>query len=202
VVDRDAATHASTGGGSQTWRGIAELAELVGAYCWLERRVFALTGAWASGPEGDVAGAPERRVFCAAVSRRHGALAGQWADRLPVRAGVDAAALVRAPTDALAAALEELDAVAAEAGLGALIGGVLPALHRAYGAHLRAAPAVSEAPVLEVLVRAHREVGGEIRGGCALLERFPGGAEQAAPLMRACERAFAEAAVFPAVRPS
>ena len=80
-----------------TWRTIDELAALVGAYCWIEHRIFEVTGAWATGSrpaDDDVA---ELRVWAAATSRRHGTLAGRWAERLPVRAGVDAAALVEAP---------------------------------------------------------------------------------------------------------
>ena len=52
-------------------------------------------------------------VWCAGVSRRHGLLAARWAERLPVRAGVDAAALVTAPAGPLA---EALDALAAATG--------------------------------------------------------------------------------------
>ena len=78
------------------WRGIDELARLVGAYGWVEHRIFQLTGVWASAPsEGaDAAPGPELRVWCAAVSRHHGEVAGRWAERLPVRAGIDPAALV------------------------------------------------------------------------------------------------------------
>ena len=83
------------------WRGIDELAALVGHYGWLEARLFELTGRWATAPAGDGAApdgrADELRVWCAAASRRHGELAAHWAQRLPVRAGVDAGALVVAP---------------------------------------------------------------------------------------------------------
>jgi hypothetical protein len=98
------------------WRGIESLGETVGAYCWLERRVFELTGNWATGnwatgnwatgnlATGNLATGPaadgfpaELRVFFAAVSRRHGSLAERWAARLPARAGVDPSALVVEP---------------------------------------------------------------------------------------------------------
>ena len=35
---------------TRAWRGIDELAGLVGAYSWVENRIFGLSGAWASGP--------------------------------------------------------------------------------------------------------------------------------------------------------
>ena len=44
---------ASTAAG---WRGIDELAALVGAYCWTEQHIFAVSGLWAarSGEVGPV----------------------------------------------------------------------------------------------------------------------------------------------------
>ena len=33
-------------GDAAPWRGIDELARVVGAYCWVEGRVFALSGGW------------------------------------------------------------------------------------------------------------------------------------------------------------
>ena len=187
------------------WRGIDELAELVGAYCWVEHRVFELAGAWASGGAGggDVARSAELRVWCAAASRRHGALAARWAERLPVRAGVDPAELVRAPAGPLAGALEALAGGSEGLGhVGALVATVLPRVGGVYGAHLGSASPVSEGSVLEVLVEARRVLAGEIRGGKALLEGLPGAAEQGARLGEAIERAFDATRVFPAVRAS
>ena len=115
--------------------------------------------------------AAELRVWCAAASRRHGALATRWAERLPVRAGIDPAELVRAPAGPLAGALDTL--AAAPDGLlwaGALVATVLPRVGGVYEAHLRTGSPVSEGSVLEVLVEACRELAGEIRGGRALLE--------------------------------
>jgi hypothetical protein len=187
------------------WRGIDELAALVGAYCWTEQHIFAATGLWAAASragDGDTAGA-EARVWCAAASRRHGELATRWADRLPVRAGVDAGALVTAPSGALANAFAELVAEPeATAGVAALVGAVLPALDAVYGAHLGTASPVSEASVLEVLTGARREVAGEIRGGRALVEALPEGLAQGGDLGVQVERAFAGTDVFPGVRPS
>jgi hypothetical protein len=188
-------------GATPRWRDIGELAELVGAYCWLEHRIFELTGAWASAPgtAEDPSAAGELRVWCAALSRRHGARAECWARRLPVRAGVDPLALVRAPAGPLAGAL---DALASEPdGLvraGALVETVLPCLGRVYEAHQVTASAVSEGSVLEVLVRARRELAAEIQGGGAL-PGLAGASKRGSQLRADIERAFDSTSVFPAV---
>ncbi len=191
------------------WRSIDQLAALVGAYCWTEQHIFAVSGKWAAGStaaEGNGAGTAagaEARVWCAAASRRHGELAARWADRLPVRAGVDACALVTAPAGPLADAFAALvSAPQALTGVAALVDALLPALDAVYGAHLESASPVSEAPVLEVLTGARRAVAAEIRGGRALIQALPGGPAQRGDLGEKFERAFVETDVFPAVRPS
>jgi hypothetical protein len=187
------------------WRDIDELAGLVGAYCWVEDRIFALAGSWASRPDGDAVPRlePALRVWSAGVSRRHGLLAARWFERLPVRAGIDRVELVRAPAGSLAAAFDALaDEPAPRAGVAALMVAVLPRLQGVYGVHRRTARPASEAPVLEVLAGAHRDLAGEIEGGRPLLgpltERPPG----TVTLWSRIERAFDETAVFPAVSAS
>jgi hypothetical protein len=196
-------------------RDIAELAELVGRYCWLEHRLFVLTGTAASAP-AVVAGDPgeaECRVWFAAASLRHGALAAGWTEHLPVRAGVDRDALVAPPRGALPGLLDDLATTAAAEparGLAGLVEGVLPVLATTYGLHLEAASPVSEAPVVEGLVEARRLVLGEIRGGATLLGSLPGaargngqpGSPGGAEMSEIFERAFEGFGVFPAVRPS
>lgn len=186
------------------WRTIDELAALVGAYTWLEHRIFEVTGAWATGAgpvDEDVA---ELRVWSAATSRRHGALAGQWAERLPVRAGVEPAALVTVPAEpeGLAGAFEELAAAKELAvGVSALVETVLPWVGGVYGRHLAVATPVSEASVMEVLVEARREGSAEILGGRTLLGRLPKAAKPPRHLGEVFKRAFAPKGVSPAVRP-
>jgi hypothetical protein len=196
-------------------RSIEQLAALVGHYCWAEHRLFAVTGGWATAPAvlAEDPGEAECRVWFAAASRRHGALAARWAEHLPVRAGVDRDALVAPPAGPLPGLLEEILWAAEHdpsRGLAGLVEGVLPGLAATYGAHLEGASPVSEAPVMERLVEARREVLGEIRGGEALLQgltpatrgyeqsAFPAGDEFAG----AVERAFDGFGVFPAVHPS
>jgi len=159
-------------GGTRDWRGIDELAGLVGAYCWVENRIFELSGAWASDEHGGLESA--LRVWCAGVSRRHGALAARWAERLPVRAGVDRATLVVAPAGPLAGALVAM-AAPPDAGVGV---GTL------------------------VQTAALQDLSAEISGGRTLLRESPGGLQSDAALGPKVERAFAETSVFPAVLPS
>jgi hypothetical protein len=183
------------------WRGIDELAELVGGYCWVEHRIFEITGAWATGPGDGLASAV--RVWCAGVSRLHGLLAGRWAERLPVRAGVDRGDLVTAPAGPLAAGLDALAASSdARVGLAALIETVLPRLQAIYGVHRQTASPVSEASVLEVLTGALGELAAEISGGRALLEGSAEEPTRDGSLTRRLERTFDETDVFPAVHAS
>jgi hypothetical protein len=158
-------------------------------------------------------GEAECRVWFAAASRRHGALAARWAEHLPVRAGVDPDALVAAPTGPLPGLLDELSVTAERDpshGLAGLVEGVLPGLAGIYGAHLEGASPVSETPIIERLVEARRAVSGEIRGGLALLQGLPMGGKgsgkkaptEGGKVAILVERAFDGFGVFPAVPPS
>jgi hypothetical protein len=156
-----------------SFRTIDELAERCGSYCWLEIRLFELTGRWASAPairpgRSD----PEIRLFLSEMSARHGFLAGQWHDRLPVRAGVDVNALVVPPPGPAREALDlfgaDLDLVAV---LGGLVEHILPRLLTTYGDHLVRASPVGEAPVRAVLESAGFRGGPEVLDGRALLQR-------------------------------
>jgi hypothetical protein len=187
------------------WRGIDELAGLIGCYCWVENRIFELAGVWATATDGGPWSGlePAQRVWCAGVSRRHGLLAERWAERLPVRAGVDGAALVTAPAGPLAGDLDTLAGAAdARIGLAAMVDALLPCLRAVYAVHLGTASPVAEAPVLEVLAGAGGDLAAEIRGGRTLLEGSAGRVTRDAALGARIERAFDETDVFPAVPPS
>jgi hypothetical protein len=155
-----------------SFRTIGELAERCGSYCWIEKRLFELTGSWASAP---ASGDPELRVFFAEMSTRHALLAAQWADRLPVRADVDPAALVVPPTGR---AVEVLDLLAAEPDLRVRLSGLveqfLPSLLGTYVGHRADASPVAEAPVRAVLELAGHAVEQEMRRGRALVRRTSG----------------------------
>jgi hypothetical protein len=215
-VDGEAVGDGAPSAALGPWRSIDDLAALVGAYCWLEHRLFELSGRWATEPgardgseltlhgarDGSEVIVAECRVWCAASSRRHGALAGRWAERLPVRAGVDPAALMIAPDGPVATALEELGAMKAVSGFRHLVETVLPWLGAVYAAHLGRASAVSEAPVMEVLVEARHAAAGEIRRGQSLLQRLPASAQTSRQIRTAFERALTGQGIFPAARPS
>ena len=189
------------------WRSIDELAELVGRYCWLENRIFEVSGDWASAPTNDDEPEdelhPALRVWCAGVSRRHGLLAGRWAERLPVRAGIDAAALVAPPPGPLQGALVALESCGDHyTRVTVLAQAVLPRLQAVYAAHEHTATQVNEGPVLEVLAAARRTATGEIAGGRTLLEASARRLTRDAALGPEIERALAEMGVLPAVRTS
>jgi hypothetical protein len=137
---------------------ISALAERCGAYCWVEHRLFQLTGQWAGTED-----APAARVHCSALSAQHAALAAQWADRLPVRAGVDVGALVVPPPGPLAEALTLLEhSPTMPTGLLGLVSSVLPRLLSSYAHHLAQAAPVSELPVMVILEAGVRETTLEI----------------------------------------
>jgi hypothetical protein len=171
--------------GGATFRSIDELAELCGHYCWVERRLFELTGNRASRPEAGDAGAgdAEVRVVLSEMSARHALLAAQWHDRLPVRAGVDAEAFVIPPSGRVE---EALDLIASAPRLALVLSGLatqfLPRLREAYGRHLAQASPVSEAPVRAVLGWAVLSLGEEIRVAGALVHRLAGDGEGARAL--------------------
>ena len=184
------------------WRTIDDLAHAVGHYCWIEHRVFEVAGAWAGLPAEGGADA-EVRVWCAAVSRRHGALARAWAERLPVRAGVDPAALVVSPPGRLAEAFEDLEAVSDPlAGAAVLAGPVLSRLDELYARLLETTSPVTEAPVAEVLVAARHALAGERASAAAWPRGMQAWGGASAFPGDAFEQAFEEMGIFPAVRPS
>jgi hypothetical protein len=183
-------------------RTLEELAEIVGHYCWVERRIFELAGRWSAATE-----APETRVFFSEVAPRHAAWSAQWSDRLPVRAGIDAAALVVPPPGPADEALAALDAEPSlTSRLSGLVTVVLPGLHAGYRAHRAGASPVSERPVLAVLALIASVSPGETASGVAILQRQLEGSDEANSVpefTRDFERSFGEGfRVFPAVRPS
>ena len=160
------------------WRTIDELAGLVGAYCWVEHRLFEVAGAWASEPRvgetGTDAADGELRVWCAAAAQRHAALAGRWAERLPVRAGVDPAALVAPPVGLAERSTSWRPRGSWRPASAPWSRPSSPGSAGPMGPTWPFASPVSEASVMEVLEDARREGRAEIRGGRALLGRLEG----------------------------
>jgi hypothetical protein len=201
----EAGTSPAPHAGDPPFRSIGELAELCGHYCWVERRLFELSGSRASGPvPGEPEpGDPEVRVVLSEMSARHGFLAAQWRDRLPVRAGVDADALVVPPAGP---AREALDLIESEPHLllvlGGLAGQFLPRLMDSYARHLAQASPVSEGPVRAVLECAALSTGREIVRARLVV---PGGgrAESAVDSSPLVQRLLGPGSgIFPAARAS
>jgi hypothetical protein len=156
------------------FRTIDELAVRCGHYCWLEHQLFVCTGRWASAPAatGATAIEAEIRVCFSAMSSWHGFLAGQWRDRLPIRAGIDAAALIVPPSEPIAEAFDLLGAAPGLlVALGALVDPVLPALRLAYEQETTLVAPTSERPVIGLLDLARPATLGEIEAATELRER-------------------------------
>lgn len=85
------------------WSGLLETSRRFGAYSWVELRMFQILGSWA-GSEAD----PRLSVMFDDHSRRHSWHSTVWFDRLPLLSNVDTEELVRAPSEAFAALLDEL----------------------------------------------------------------------------------------------
>jgi hypothetical protein len=126
---------------------LGQAAELLGAYCFVERRLFELTGAWSV-----EVGRPGVAVQLDAVSQQHAWHAELWAERLPVLAGVEPASLIRPLGAALGPLLDSLAACESDVErLAGLYRCVLPRLLASYGGHLRRAVPVTDAPTIRAL---------------------------------------------------
>lgn len=185
-----------------------------GAYCWVEHRLFELTGAWSAGPGLSAA----FRVHLFEASLKHASHAGDWYERLPVLATVDRDELARPFGPVLGPLMAQLaeGAPAPDAGssdpqagpdaglrfVAGLYRVVLPRLLGSYRIHVTRLTPVADEPgrrTLAAVVRAEDE---ELAAGSALLETIgadEGAAaamgEAAAALDAVVERALAGARV-------
>lgn len=80
-------------------------AERVGGYRWLDDRLFALTGRWASEPT-----VPAVQLFLDDVSGQHAWHAQLWQDRLPVLDGLEPKSLTRPRGPVVGPLLEAVEA--------------------------------------------------------------------------------------------
>ncbi len=160
-----AGASATEGSGGLT---LAHAAERFGAYRWVERRLFELTGAWAA-----QAAPPDARIHLDVVSGQHGWHAELWADRLPALDGADHDALTRPAGPILRPLLDELarqqDTVARLAGLYRV---VVPRLIVTYDRHLRRATAAADAPAVRALRLVRRDEVEAWQAGEALVEQL------------------------------
>jgi len=124
---------------------------VIGAYQWIERRLFEVLGGW-------VATEPvaEARLLFDVYSQQHAWHAELWAERLPVLDGLDPATLTLPPSAEVDRLLALLAGKAPTAGgtllrLVGLARVVFPRLIAGYGLHLRRAAPVADAPVVRSL---------------------------------------------------
>ncbi len=145
-------------------------AALIGAYSWIEARLFQLTGAWAG-----AADRPEIQILLDEVSTEHAWHAELFAERLPVLDWVDADTLVVPPSAGVASMLEALDdpALSAAARVDVLAAVVLPRLIATYERHLARAAPVADRPVMRALRLVLTDEREEVEAAGAL---GPGGA--------------------------
>ncbi|HTX64111.1 MAG TPA: hypothetical protein VMD28_10750 [Acidimicrobiales bacterium] len=158
-------------------------AVLLGAYCWVERRLFELTGSWASAPGlGDGA-----RLFLFEASGQHAWHAELWEARLPVLAGVDREGLARPLGPAVETLLEGLapGSVGGDretAGRRFLVGlarVVLPLLIVSYRRFGRLLVPVADGPAIRTLRLVAQDVEGELRVAEAVVDALLDGPEVA-----------------------
>jgi hypothetical protein len=187
-------------------RTIGQLAELVGAFRFVEHSLFALCGKWAAESVGDGPSAAEATVFLATSARHHGDVAETWRGRLPVRAGVDQDALITAPAavvetfERLGMAIDPLDR------LRALLEVPMVRLLDTYGAVQASGNPASEAPVLAALGAVRREGLAELKSGQSICDRLvheTASAGQSKALVVELERAFGRGiGIFPGEWPT
>jgi hypothetical protein len=122
----------------------------MGAYCWIESRLFEELGGWAvSVPELEV------KPTLAAHAREHAWHAELWREQLPTATGLTPEGLTRPDNegvDAFFTALAEPDGPGQT--VERLVGAyrvLLPRMIATYRAHLDVASGVSEGPVIRVL---------------------------------------------------
>lgn len=129
---------------------LRESARRMGAYRWIESRLFEVLGGWAvSVPELEV------KLALAAHAREHAWHAELWRDQLPTAGGMTPEGLTRPANDGIEAFLDALvEPGGPERTIERLVGAyrvLVPRLIAAYSGHLDVASAVSDGPVIRVL---------------------------------------------------
>ena len=162
---------------------LLEAAVRHGAYRWVERRLFEVTGSWAAAP-----GLPDgARVFCFEASAQHAWHAELWEARLPVLAGVDPERLTRPHGQAVEPLLSALAPGAREgddetAGRHFLVGlsrVVLPLLLVSYRGFGQRLVPVADAPAIRALSLVVRDEEEELTAAEAIVDELLTGPELA-----------------------
>ena len=158
-------------------------AALVGGYRWIEQALFSLLGSWVTD-----APLPEVQVHLDAQSARHAWHAELWAERLPVRDGVDPDSLSVAPSpvDAVLAALAghqgEGDVPDVLPRLAGLYRVVLPRLVVTYRRHLEMTSSITDGPLIRALRQVLADEIEDWHAGELLVQRLVTGSDQVAAI--------------------
>ena len=141
----------STGSAARAALPLRESARRMGAYCWLECRLFETVGAW-------VALVPEMqaKAVLAAHARRHAWHAELWRDQLPTAGDMTPDSLTSPADDGIAGLMTALDEAPEEPGhtIDRLVGSyraLLPRMITTYSAHLAVTSAVADEPTIRAL---------------------------------------------------
>lgn len=154
---------------------LEQWAALVGAYRWIEQRLFELAGSWVQ-----LTADPETRLHLDLVSGEHGWHAELWEERLPVLDRLDPASLTRPLGPALGPLFAEVHRLdhadrAGQTGtvlrLAILYRVLVPRLLATYERHLRRSVPVSDGPTIRVLRMVVRDELESWQAGETLLER-------------------------------
>ncbi|MCD9624617.1 hypothetical protein [Rhabdothermincola salaria] len=151
----------------------------LGAYCWVEQRLFGLLGAWA----GQIT-EPDAKAMVAEHAEHAAWRALRWHELLPTAPpGADALVVAPSGVDAVFAALspaEGADRTAEK--LAAVHRCLLPRLLAAYTAHLDWADPLTEASTRRHLEMATNDLVADLRHGERLLEALVAAPERVAGL--------------------
>jgi hypothetical protein len=170
---------------------LEQTAARLGAYAWLQERLFEVVGGWAATvPEAEV------RIVLGVHADHHAWHARLWRERIPRVHTVDADAVV-APAHGADAVVDALRA--AEGTVERLAGtyrAVVPALVATFGEHRRAASPLADGPVVRALELAGRDLVADWAEGDALLRllvRTRNDVARAATASRAVEELLVDA---------
>jgi hypothetical protein len=170
---------------------LEESARLVGGHCWVERRLFEISGGWVqSTPE------VEAKLMLDRHSQHHAWRARQWWDRLPVLDDVDRDSLVVPPAPAVN---ELMSALANVQGTPARLAGLyrvaLARVHASYRAHRKRAGELADSSVIRTLKITGVDVVSDWAEGEAVLQSLLTGrseVDEAAAAVARLERMLVE----------
>jgi hypothetical protein len=152
---------------------LREQAAMVGAYRWVELRLFEILGGWVADESSG-----EARLFFDVHSQQHAWHAQLFLDRLPLLDGVDRDVLTVAPSPTVERFVENVEKTDGSAARTAVLARcALPRLVTAYDLHLQRASPVADAPLIRALQLVVGDEARALRKAEALYEAMIGSAD-------------------------